>query len=151
MRIIKTSLSVVLCLLLGLWLNQPPPIFACMAAVIVTRESFELSMKQAIARVLATVVGCLFALVVMHFPIGNDYLHILVTGLGCALTIYFCVLIKHPDAAALSAIIYLSLALTHIDDKFVFTATRFIETVIGIIIAITVNVLLKKKRIEEIQ
>lgn len=142
MRIIKTSISVMLCLLPAHWLNQPPPIFACMAAVIVTRENIGLSFKQGLARILATMVGGLFALIIMYFNIQNQYLHILITGAGCALAIYFCVLIKHPDAAALSAIIFLSLALTHLDDKYTFALTRLIETVAGIIVALAVNVLI---------
>jgi uncharacterized membrane protein YgaE (UPF0421/DUF939 family) len=116
-----------------------------MAAVIVTRENFESSFQQGIARIVATIVGCLFALVIMHINIENQYLHILLSGIGCALTIYFCVLITHPDAAALSAVIFLSLALTHVDDKYVFALIRFLETVAGIIIALLVNLLGKKK------
>jgi uncharacterized membrane protein YccC len=116
-----------------------------MAAVIVTREDFTSSFQQGIARILATVVGCLFALIIMHFNIENVYLNILIIGAGCILTIYFCVLIKHPDAAALSAIIFLSLTMVHIEDKYLFTLIRFSETVAGIIIAIAVNVLWKKK------
>jgi uncharacterized membrane protein YgaE (UPF0421/DUF939 family) len=145
LRIIKTSVSVMLCLLLGHLFHYPTPIFACMAAVIVTRENFESSFNQGIARILATVVGCLFALIIMHFNIANEYVYILIIGAGCVLTIYFCVLIKHPDAAALSAIIFLSLTLTHVEDKYVFTFIRFTETVAGIIIALLVNVLVKKK------
>jgi uncharacterized membrane protein YgaE (UPF0421/DUF939 family) len=134
-----------LCLLIGSILNYPTPVFACMAAVIVTRENFESSFQQGIARILATIVGCLVALIIMHFNIENEYLHILVTGIGCVLTIYFCVLIKHPDAAALSAVIFLSLVLTHVNDKYLFTLIRFSETVAGIIIALCVNLLGKKK------
>ncbi|MDR2900163.1 MAG: aromatic acid exporter family protein [Treponema sp.] len=145
MRMIKTSLSVILCLLLGYWFHYPTPLYACMAAVIVTREDFTSSFQQGIARILATVVGCLFALIIMHFNIENVYLNILIIGAGCILTIYFCVLIKHPDAAALSAIIFLSLTMVHIEDKYLFTLIRFSETVAGIIIAIAVNVLWKKK------
>jgi uncharacterized membrane protein YgaE (UPF0421/DUF939 family) len=149
MRIIKTSISVVLCLLLAQLLKYPAPTFACMAAVIVTRENFESSFQQGIARIVATIVGCLFALAIMHFNIENQYLHILVTGIGCAFTIYFCVLIKHPDAAALSAVIFLSLALTHVDDKYLFALVRLIETVAGIIIALLVN-LLGKSKVEKV-
>jgi uncharacterized membrane protein YgaE (UPF0421/DUF939 family) len=145
MRIIKTSISVILCLLLGHFLKYPSPVFACMAAVIVTRENFESSFQQGIARILATIVGCLFALAIMHFNIENEYVHILVICAGCILTIYFCVLIKHPDAAALSAIIFLSLTLTHVEDKYLFTLVRFTETVAGIIIALLVNLLWKNK------
>jgi uncharacterized membrane protein YgaE (UPF0421/DUF939 family) len=145
MRIIKTSVSVMACLLLGHLFHYPTPLFACMAAVIVTRENFETSFQQSIARILATIVGCLFALIIMQGEFKNEYVHILITGAGCVLTIYFCVLIKHPDAAALSAIIFLSLALTHIDDKYVFTFIRLTETIAGIIVSLLVNLLLKKK------
>jgi uncharacterized membrane protein YgaE (UPF0421/DUF939 family) len=87
----------------------------------------------------------------MHFNIGNEYLHVLVTGLGCLATIYFCVLIKHPDAAALSAIIFLSLALFHVADKYEFAFLRMAETIAGIIVAIGVNALIKPPKTEPVK
>jgi uncharacterized membrane protein YgaE (UPF0421/DUF939 family) len=87
----------------------------------------------------------------MHFNIGNEYLHILVAGAGCVVTIYFCVVIKHPDAAALSALIFLSLALQHVDDKYMFAMLRMTETIAGIVIAILINALLMPPKAEQVQ
>jgi uncharacterized membrane protein YgaE (UPF0421/DUF939 family) len=145
LRIIKTSISVVLCLLLAHWLKQPAPIYACIAAIIVTRENFKESFKQGISRILSTIVGCLFAMVVMSFGVENEYFYILMAGIGCMLTIYFCVLIKYPDTAALAAITYLLLVLTHFDDIYIHTIIRLAETIVGIILAIGVNTLFKAK------
>jgi uncharacterized membrane protein YgaE (UPF0421/DUF939 family) len=146
---IKTAISVMLLLLLGYWLGLDTPVYACMAAVIVTKENVQASWKQALARILATIVGCFVALAIMHFNIGNEYLHVLVTGIGCVITIYFCVLIKHPDAAALSAIVFLSLALFHVEDKYDFAFLRMAETIAGIVVAIGVNALVMPPRKEE--
>ena len=145
MRIVKTGLSVLLCLLLAHWLNQPPPVFACMAAIVVTRENMELSLSQGVARILSTIVGCLFAIAIMFISAENAYLHILLVSLGCALTIYFCVLIKHPDAAALAGVIFLSLAISHPNDKYTFALLRLAETVAGIVIALGVNALIRRR------
>ncbi len=148
MRILKTGISVALCLLLAYWLNQPPPVFACMAAIVVMRENLELSLHQALARILSTIVGCLCAIAIMFINAENIYLHILLVSLGCALTIYFCVLIKHPDTASLAAIIYLSLAISHPDDKYSFTLIRLTETIAGIVITIAVNAIIKRRNVK---
>jgi len=142
MRIIKTGVSVALCLLAGYLLNQPAPIFACMAAIVVTQGSVGESLRSGVARIIATVVGCAIALVIMLASIENPYVHMLTVGLGCALTIYFCVLIKYPNAAALAGIIFVSLAVSRPDDKYAFALMRLIETAAGIAISVGVNVLL---------
>jgi uncharacterized membrane protein YgaE (UPF0421/DUF939 family) len=145
-RIIKTAIAIILCLLIGYWLNQPPPIFACMAAVVVMRENMELSIRQSIYRVMSTVVGCSLAFLIMLINIQSEYLHILVTGAGCALTVYFCVLIKKPETASLSGIIFLSLAVTHPDDKYAFALLRLTETILGIAVSLGINALPFKHR-----
>lgn len=145
LRIIKTGISVLLCLLLAYWFKQQPPVFACMAAIVVMRENMEQSLSQGIARIVSTIVGCLFAIAIMFINAQNSYIHYLLIALGCVLTIYFCVLIKHPDTASLSSLIYISISISHPEDKYSFALLRLMETIAGILVALAVNALIRPK------
>jgi uncharacterized membrane protein YgaE (UPF0421/DUF939 family) len=117
-----------------------------MAAIVVTQGNYKDSVQSGIARAVATVVGCLIAIIIILINAENQYIHILLIGLGCALNIYFCVLIKQPEAAALASIVFLSMAVQPPDNTLLFSIMRFAETMTGIVISIAVNVLLKNPR-----
>ena len=149
MRIIKTSISVVLCLLIAYWLDYSPPVFACMAAVVFTQGNYKDSVKSGIARTIATIVGCIIAIGIMFIGAENQYLNIALIGIGCAVNIYFCVLIKQPEAAALASIIFISMIVSQTDDTYLFAFVRLAETLSGVVISILVNILIfpiKEKR-----
>lgn len=151
LRIIKTGISIMLCLLLAHWLNHPQPIYACFAVIMATRENIRASFKEGMSRILATIVGCIFALAITEIEISNIYLQILIIGASCMFIIYFCVLIKQPGSAALAVIIYLILALTPANDNYQYTVVRLIETIAGIVIAIGINSIGGRKNDKEIE
>lgn len=150
MRMVKTGLAVVLCLLLARLFGYAhyPPLYACMAAILATKDTVENSLKAGVDRTVATLVGGLIAIVLLFFDFYrvNEYLEILVAGLGCVLTLYFCVLIKSPEAAALACVVFLVILLQHSDDKYVFALVRMGETVTGIGISIVINRFVNPRR-----
>ncbi len=141
MRMVKTGVSVLVCLLIAQLCAYPSPVFACVAAIIVTKDTIENSFKQGIDRVVSTLVGGAIAIVILlwNIDVFNPYLRIAIVALGCILTLYFCVVIKSPDAAALACVVFLSIVLQHPQDKYIFALTRIAETVAGIVVSLTVN------------
>ena len=141
LRMIKTALSVSLCMLAAWTLSYPPPIYACIAAVIVTRETVEDSFKQGVARVIATLIGGVMALGLLLLDLENSpgLLEVLLAGVGVLLTLYVCLLLKTPDAAALACVTFLIIVLQHADDKYLFALYRVLETIAGIIVSLVVN------------
>ncbi|MDR0672033.1 MAG: aromatic acid exporter family protein [Oscillospiraceae bacterium] len=141
MRIVKTGLCVAICLILGLAIGYPMPIYACIAAILATRPTLETSFRSGLDRLMGTVVGGALAIGVLFFDLSSihPYLQAILIGLGCAATLYFCVLIRSVDAAALSCVIFLIIVSQHPQDKYLFAATRVLETLAGILISIGVN------------
>jgi len=151
-RMLKTALSVSICLLLARLFAYPPPVYACIAAVIVTKETVESSLKMGIARVSATLVGGVMALVWLFFDLQRvPYLEIPLIGIGILVTLYFCLIIKEPDAAALACVVFLIITLQHPYDKHMFALVRVCETIAGICISLVVNRLIRPPKGKEKQ
>lgn len=149
MRMFKTALSVTLCLLLAWLISYPPPIYACVAAVIVTRETVGRSLRMGVGRVLATLIGGAVAIAFLFLNVGvSSWLEIPLVGAGVLLALYVCLLFKAPEAAALAAVTMLIIVLGHPEDKYIFALTRMGETVAGICVSLTVNRFIGKQRIE---
>ncbi len=145
MRIVKTGLSVTICLALGHLFSYSAPIYACVAAIIVTKDTIENSFKQGVDRVVSTLVGGAIAILILLLGITDTsaYLEVVLVGVGCILTLYFCVVLKNPDAAALACVVFLTIVLQHPQDKYIFALTRVGETIVGIVISLLVNRLVK--------
>ncbi|MDL2273002.1 aromatic acid exporter family protein [Oscillospiraceae bacterium OttesenSCG-928-G22] len=141
LRIFKTALSVFLCLLIAQIIGHKAPIYACVAAILATRSTVENSVSYGITRIVATLIGAAMGGILLFFDLGrvNAYLEIALLAIGCFATLYVCTLLKVPDAAALSCIIFLSIVLQNTDNKYYAALVRLIETVAGLVVSILVN------------
>lgn len=144
MRTIKTSLAIMICLALGLMFGYPAPIYACIAVVMTIRETVDESIKYSISRILATIFGGAAGLIVLGFHAAdlNPWLEIPVIGAAVILTIHVTILVKCPDITALTVVILLIIVLNHTQDEYAYAVMRMIETVIGIVVAVVINLLL---------
>jgi uncharacterized membrane protein YgaE (UPF0421/DUF939 family) len=146
---LKTALSVMACLLLARLLSYHPPVFACVAAVIVTKENIESSFKQGVDRVLGALVGGVVALIFLFLSPARDfYIVIPLVGAGVLFTLYICLLLKIPDAAALACVAFLIIVLLHPEDKYIFALTRVGETIAGICVSLLINRIIPGKKPE---
>lgn len=149
MRIFKTALAVFCCLMISMLRGKAyyHAIDACISAIIVLKSDVQHTWSAGLSRIWATAIGALMGLVALQIKI-NLLLHgqsfsyyCLVVGL-LFLTIWLTVLLKIPDAAALAAIVLLATSLSNTNQANVaFGASlgRFIDTTIGIVVALVVN------------
>ena len=155
LRIIKTGIAVFLSILIT-GLIKGEAFYAVIAAVICLRKTQEDSYHIGRERVLGTILGGLFGMVVLDIfnrsplmPHGMTY-NILLT-VGLMFLIKLLSLIKRTDAISIACVVYLSILVTPMGEPAVlpYAVWRIIETLIGVVIAVAVNRLLPNHRIEK--
>jgi uncharacterized membrane protein YccC len=137
--VIKSAVATIGAWLLAEWLIPgPPPVFAAIAALLVVQPSLNQSFSKAVERSVGVIAGVLLASALGLF-FGNTTWVILV-AIAVGLLIAW-VLRLAPGAAsqiAISAILVLALGPATPD----YAADRIVETLLGAIVGIVVNVLL---------
>ncbi|MDO5707744.1 MAG: shikimate dehydrogenase [Andreesenia angusta] len=146
MRNIKTAVSVFLCLVLFRFLNKPYPIYACIAAIICTKDTIWNSYNASRSRIIGTVIGGLlggiFLKLIQEFYFFLSFEIIAVSGI--ILLIYIFNLIDEKDSAALACVVYILLIINfqyswEVRAPYSYAFERTIETSIGIVISLLVN------------
>jgi uncharacterized membrane protein YgaE (UPF0421/DUF939 family) len=136
-RNIKTSLAVLICLLL-----MPKSLNAAIAAIICMQSTVEDSVKTGLNRLIGTFLGGLLGVIILPLIIKLN-LHsfsIIIASLGVSLIIYICNLIKKPAACVIAAIIVLIILIDpNVTNPIMYALKRTFETVAGVIIAIIIN------------
>ena len=148
-RIFRSMVAVVLCMLIyEVRGRQGLPIYALIAALQCIQPYTKNIKAVARRRMLGTIIGAAWALAVLLLErqmMGVDdpagILHYLVAGLGTGIVIYFTVLLRVPDMAQFSAIVFLIIVITHTDDSsvYLYAFHRTLETLIGILVGELVN------------
>lgn len=155
MRMIKTSLAVAICFLLYFARGEEGvPVFSTIAAIICTQPQVENSLKVAINRIIGTLLGAAFALLVLYLirfiPWEYRILRYMVISFAIIPAMYVTVLLKKTGASALAGIVLLSVCLSNGGrPPLVDAVNRSVETIIGILVSLGVNSLhLPRKRTE---
>lgn len=136
-RNIKTAISVFICISIFQLLNRPYPFYACIAAVICMKNNFQNSFVIGKNRMIGTTIGGLIGLV-LSLIVGNPSI---VVGLGIVLVIYSCNLCKQSDSIVIACIVFIAI-MTNLKGtpSYIYAINRIIDTFIGIIVSILVNV-----------
>ncbi|NLL29807.1 MAG: FUSC family protein [Clostridiales bacterium] len=139
-RNIKTSLAVLICLLL-----MPKSLNAPIASIISMQSTVEDSVEIGLNRLIGTFLGGLLGAILLIFIITFN-LHsfsIIIASLGVSLIIYICILIKKPAACTIASIVVLIILIDpDITNPISYAFRRTFETVAGVIIAIVINALI---------
>lgn len=142
LRNIKTAVSVFLCIALFQILDRPDPFYACIAAVMCTKETVGITYKASSDRMIGSIIGGFIGLILMitkkyiEFPLSIA----LMTGIGIVTVICLCNLIKRPGACAISCIVPLSIiTISHNSTPYIYVFNRVLDTFIGIIITVVIN------------
>lgn len=164
MRTIKTSIAVLLCMLifkllfvlsgyipndetptnivLNFLLERENPIFACIAAIVVMQTTFKDSVELSSSRIWGTAIGAYFGLAFLWIDsnVLNRKLNILFTFIGVIAIIFFCNLIKKSYSISIALVTFLIIMIT-VDqvEPYLYAANRIIDTAIGICISLLVN------------
>lgn len=148
MRSVKTVLAVLICFLID-FIRGVIPFQSSIAAILCIQPDTENMFKMALNRIIGTLLGGLggtLALTVylaLGIPYGSVWFYIALCPLLFPL-IHIPVRLGWPSAAALTCIVFISVTLSYtLDVSPLFIASqRVIDTVIGVLVALPVNLLL---------
>ena len=150
MRIIKSSIAVLLCFVVDYFRNGAGIVFySQLSALWCMQATREITIKNAKQRMIGTFIGTFYGFVYIVIKqiflpkvISYDYVgSVLISGM-IVLVIYTSVLIKKKQASYFSCVVFLSIVVNHIGDSnpYLFACNRFLDTVIGIAIGVLVNI-----------
>lgn len=149
MRIWKTTIAVLICSLMGYFLDFQP-LYSIVAAIICMQSNTEESVKRGIARSIGTVTGglfgCLIMLAVDFTPLEPfSLIYYVIAALAVIPLIYLAVAINLEESAAITCVVFFSIVLSKVSDSdaYFLALWRVCETVLGIGISLAVNMLIR--------
>lgn len=140
MRTIKTGISVFLCAWIGAFLvdNILNVAIACMLSI---QDTVKDSLKAGLTRIKGTILGGIIGFILVSIAPGYP----LVCGLGVILTIYICNLLDLNEGISIACITFLSIHLGTISTNPInYSIDRVIDTSVGVVIGLTVNLILAR-------
>lgn len=154
LRSIKTALAVMLtAFLYAIPFFGGNPTFACIGAIFGMGADMEESRRSGGNRFFGTIIGGFIGLFLywgehLFFPEGNYWLRLPLAFLGTIVMICLCVLFRWPGGVqpggVVLCIILFNTPAHHID----YALHRMVDTGIGVVIALVVNYLLPRSRLE---
>lgn len=147
-RILKTGVAVSVCLIIYMMRGYQGMVSqSCVAAIICMQPYKQDGVREAVNRILGTLLGAVWGLLFLEFmkqfPALQPamFLVYLLMGVGTILSIYSAVLLKQADSAALAAIVYICIVCDYpnIAEPFMQTVHQLVDTFIGILVAAGVN------------
>lgn len=153
LRSMKTALAALLTALLYGFLPDSNPTFACIGAIFGMGADMEESRRSGGNRFFGTIIGGfiglgLYWLEHLIFPEGNYWLRLPTVFLGTIILISLCVLFRWPGGVqpggVVLCIILFNTPPHHID----YAIHRMIDTGVGVVVALVVNYLLPRSRLE---
>jgi uncharacterized membrane protein YgaE (UPF0421/DUF939 family) len=147
LRSAKTALSVFLCVPLLRLIGLDQPFFACIAAVVATQTTVQMSYAIGLERVLGTFVGAAWGLLFSLLapppvnPADLSALQMVLIGLGIMLVIYSSNLMQKPNAGGIGSIVFLGIMINLLPEHSPLETAmlRTVETLLGVMIATLVN------------
>lgn len=139
LRNIKTAAAVLICLVILRIFKDYSPFYACIAAVITMQNSMDNTIKVGFNRMIGTLIGatigCFLTSIFAH--------NIIVTSLGIIIVIFLTNLFKRSGSSSIACIVYLAIMVNIKDTApLQYTIFRVLETFLGIIVAVCVNLLI---------
>ena len=136
MRTIKTAIAVTLSVFISQLLKLEYPFYAAIATLISMQSSVYETFTVGRNRMFGTFIGAVFGLVGSLISPNNAIL----CGIGVIVVIYLCVLLKWPKAVIIACVVFLVI-MTNMGGRnpWIFSASRLIETFLGIVIAVIIN------------
>ena len=141
MRTIKTGIGVSLCSLLSPYLIQNPNISA-IACLISMQDTVSGSLQTGVNRIKGTIFGGIIGfLFLLLFP-GKT----LLSGIGIIITIYLCNIFRLNKSISIACVTFLAVQMgfTESTSAIWYAFYRILDTSIGVIIAVLVNLLLAR-------
>lgn len=153
LRSMKTALAAMITALIYAFLPESNPTFACIGAIFGMGADMEESRRSGGNRFFGTIIGGFIGLGMYWlehriFPEGCYWLRLPLVFLGIVIMISLCVLFRWPGGVqpggVVLCIILFNTPAHHID----YAINRMIDTGVGVVIALLVNYLLPRRRLE---
>lgn len=142
---LRAALAAAFSVALARFLGLPYPIYAMIAAVIVTDLDPAKTRALALPRIAGTVVGAsLGALLIPWLPSGAGAI-----ALGIFAAMLTCHILGMKDAAKLAGYVAAIVLLEHSREPWEYAWHRFMETMLGIAMAVAVSLVPKLLRVAE--
>lgn len=149
LRIFKSAIAVLCCFLFyDLFRMDGILFYSQLSALWCIQAQRSNTLQKAGQRTTGTVIGCLFGLFVLLIDINfisknqiGNLIYACLVSVCIIFVLYITVVINRKDASYFSCVVFLSIVVNHIGDSnpFLFVYNRFLDTMIGIIIALIVN------------
>jgi uncharacterized membrane protein YgaE (UPF0421/DUF939 family) len=142
---IRAAAGASVSLALASWLGLPYPLYAFVAAVIVTDLSPAQTRKLAWRRLVATLVGASSGALLSQLFTPDP----LAIGLGVLLAMLLCVLVRMEEAARVGGYICGIVMLSYGAEPWSYAVSRVLETMLGIAVAWLISHVPKVWKVEE--
>lgn len=162
MRMIKSAVAVFICFLIHTLSGaKNDPFQSVIVAILCMQTQVDNSRKVAWNRIIGTIVGALVGSIVLivesnFIPSNWALVRYAVIAFSIIPTIHITLLLKRPTASYLACVVLMSVTIiyntdTSITGLFLFAYNRVLETVIGILVSLCINVIhLPRRREKEI-
>ena len=136
---VRAALAASLSLVVGRLIHLHEPIYALLAAIIVTDTSAartrSLGLRRLGATAIGTVCGGLMSMLLPHSP--------WTVGAGTLVAMLACIFINAPEAARVAGYVAGIILLGHRGDPWPYSLGRFLETALGVLVAWGISVMPK--------
>lgn len=132
---IRAGLSAGLSLSFATVLHMKHPLYAVIAAVIVTDLSPSRSRHLGLHRIAATVIGSVCGGLCISLLPSTSW----AVGFGVAAAMLASQVLQGPDGVKIAAFVFTIIVVDHSDQVWPFVMDRFIETILGIAVAWSVS------------
>lgn len=148
LRIIKTTVALLICLLTFYAFKYYNPIYAAIACVLMMRSTVEESFQSGLQRIIGTIFGGIVSLALLNlldfFKVPNESL---LTPIVITLGVLFVLIVSKASHAnsyvgSMAAIVLLIIMISNNasnDDNVMYIIVRVLETIYGVVIAVLVN------------
>lgn len=156
-RIVRSVLAALLCMVVYYLRGMRGiPFFAVVAALQCIQPSMKNMREMGRKRIVGTLIGAAWGALVLYVEFwalggkeasslgGQDYpemLHLILVGACTGAVLYSTVVLKLPESAYFSAVVFLSIAMNHVTDEnpSIYIIDRILDTSIGVVIGILMN------------
>lgn len=142
MRIIKTAISVHICLITIYLLKGELSFYACMGAIISMQDTVANSKRHGINRIMATFIGGAMSVptIFLTRSVTSPYVYQICITIAVIATLYVSNKFNKKESAAVACFVLLSVIILHKgSEPYAFAFWRFAETAFGVIVSIIIN------------
>lgn len=152
MRNLKTAISATLCAVIYVLIGRNPT-FACIGAVFGMDNDIAASKRTGGNRLIGTVIGGFMGMGLFFLQQLFPYkgVKLLILFFGIMLLIYISQLVRAPGAIQAGSVVFYIVMLNTPEDQYVsYALNRMLDTAVGVVMSLCINLLLPRERLERL-